>query len=410
MIYKEFVSYAFQSLKHRNIRSWLTILGIVVGIVAVVVLIGLAQGLKEQITSQLQGFGPRTIVVVPFDLSGGSSSALAGGASSMNLRPSSGKLYDKDFDKIAKFGFIEEISRVIVGRSLLGFKGEEITGSVYGIEPDIFQKTATIEIEKGRFLEQTEKQVAVIGNSIAEDTFEKKVDVGALIQVGGKTFRVVGVLKKTGNSFTQLDSVVLINFEESRDIFSNQLAKDEITAIRIIVKEGYPVNEAGEAIEDTIISSHKVTEDTKDFNVITPAYLNDQVGSVTGILTVFLGGIAAISLLIGGIGISNTMFMSVLERRREIGVIKSVGATEQEIRDLFLVESGIIGIFGGTAGIILGAIVIFLIKNLADFPAVFTFEIGFGALLFSAIIGILAGTIPASQAAKLDPIEALRYE
>ena len=408
MKYEEIISYALGSLRYRKIRSWLTILGIIVGITAVVVLVGLAQGLKDQVNSQLQGFGPRTVVIAPYNIEGGSSSFL-GGAGSANLRPSSGKLYEKDVERISRISAIDSIAKIIMGRTILSFKGEEITGSVYAIEPDAFKQTTMVEIEQGRFIETGDKGVAVIGNDISQTAFKKIIDVGSVMDIGGRSYQVIGVLKKTGNSFSQVDNVIFVQFEEGKDLFSAQLIHDEISTIRLIIKEGYLVKEVADEIEQTLLSSHKLTADKKDFTLVTPEFINQQVDGITGMLTAFLGGIAAISLFIGGIGISNTMFMSVLERRREIGILKSIGATELEIRNLFVIESALIGFFGGIAGIMLGWVLISLISIVANFPAAFTLPISLGALSFSVIVGVIAGAIPASQAARLDPIEALRY-
>ncbi len=406
---KDVASYALQNLRYRKVRSWLTIIGIIIGITSVVVLIGLAQGLKNQVGSQLQSFGPRTIMIAPYSIGGDSTSAL-GGASTAQLKASSGKLYEKDYEKIKKISDIESITKVIMGRTVLKFKDEEITGSVYAIEPDNFEETTTIEIEQGRMLEPGDKGVAVLGYDLARSTYKKDVDAGSLMEIGGKSYRITGILKKTGNSFAQIDSVIFISFEEGKDLFEPQLVKDEISAIRVVVKEGSDVNEIGDEIESILLSSHKLTEDKKDFTIVTPEFINKQVENITGMLTAFLGGIAAIALVIGAIGISNTMFTSVLERRREIGVLKSIGASEKDIQRIFIMESAMIGLLGGVTGLLLGAVMIFLISALANFPAEVTIEIGIGAMIFSATVGILAGVIPAARAAKLDPIEALRYE
>jgi putative ABC transport system permease protein len=406
---RDIASYSLQNLRYRRIRSWLTIIGIIIGITSVVVLVGLAQGLKNQVNSQLESFGPRTIMIAPYNLGEGSASAL-GGASTAQLRASSGKLYEKDYEKIKKLSEIETITKVIIGRTVLKFKDEEITGSVYAIEPDAFTQTTTVEVEHGRLLEQGDKGVAVIGHDLAKGTYKKDIDVGALISVGGKSYRVIGILKKTGNSFAQIDNVVFVSFDEGKDLFSPQLVKDEISAIRVVVREGEDVTEVGDEINSILLSSHKVTEDKKDFTIVTPEFINKQVEGITGILTAFLGGIAAIALAIGAIGISNTMFTSVLERRKEIGVLKSIGASEKDIQNIFIVESAMIGSLGGVSGLVLGAAIIFLINILADFPAEVTIPIGLGAMVFSATVGILAGVIPAARAARLDPIEALRYE
>jgi ABC-type antimicrobial peptide transport system permease subunit len=161
-------------------------------------------------------------------------------------------------------------------------------------------------------------------------------------------------------------------------------------------------------IEDELISSHRVSKDKKDFSVITADFINRQLDTVTGLLTLFLGGIAGIALLVGGIGIANTMFMSVTERQREIGILKSLGAKESEILQLFLVESSLIGILGGIFGILLAFLIGFAISALAQINVAISPEVALFASLFSALVGVISGMVPARNAAKMDPVEALR--
>ena len=156
-----------------------------------------------------------------------------------------------------------------------------------------------------------------------------------------------------------------------------------------------------------MLAAHRVTEDNKDFSVITSDFINQQLDQVTGILSIFLGGVASIALLVGGVGIANTMFMSVAERKREIGILKSIGAREEEILRLFLVESSIIGFAGGFFGLVLAYILSYLITFLSGVTVIIDPSIVIGAILFSATVGVISGVFPAKQAAELDPVEAL---
>lgn len=401
---RDMVEYSLNALQYGKVRSWLTVLGIVVGISTIVVLIGLVQGLKDDITEELEGFGSNTIIITPVSTSGASAAAAS-------FLPSQGKLYMRDYERIKRLGEIEYITPSITGRTYAEYRDEEISISVMGIKPEVFrQTTGTIELEEGRFLTDNDRKTAVIGNNIAKEQFDEEVRVNSVIYLSGERYTVVGVLKKTGSSFTNLDDVIFIQFEESQDMFSDIMAEDEITAIRLTVKEGEDAGEVADEIESILLAAHHVTEDEKDFSVITAEFINEQLNEITGILTIFMGAIAGISLIVGGVGISNTMFMSVLERTREIGMLKAVGATEDEIQKLFLIESGMIGFFGGIAGLVLAFVLIVIIDASGYVPAVFIPWVAAGALIFSATVGIFTGVFPARQAARLDPIEALRYE
>jgi len=401
---RDMVYYSYNALHYRKLRSWLTIIGIIVGISTIVILIGLVQGLSDDITSQLDAFGSKTIIISPVSTSGASAAAAS-------FMPTKGKLYLDDYERVKRVAEVEYITPVINQVTYAKYKKEEIGLSVLGVEPEIFkQTTGTLDIEEGRFLTDSDRRSIVVGNNIAKDQFDEELHPSSVIYISDQRYTVVGVLKKTGTSFTNLDDAVFMPFEEAQDMFDDIMAEDEITGIRLTVKEGEDPEAVAEEITDILLAAHKVPEDEKDFSVITAAFINEQLESITSILTVFMGALAGISLLVGGVGISNTMFMSVLERTREIGTIKAIGASPKDIETLFLVESSLIGFFGGIAGLIFAFIVITLIDLSGFVPAVFIWWVALGALAFSVIVGVGAGVFPARQAARLDPIEALRYE
>ncbi len=401
---EDMVAYATRSMRSRSLRSWLTILGIIVGISAMVILVGMVQGLKNTVEEQLQNFGPRTILVYPADVS------KAATYGSPQMMPTAGKLYESDFQRLRKIGSIDLITKVILGRVDVAYRNESISASIFGIQPDIYRQTSsTVEIATGRLLSETDRKALVIGSALAASGFKQEVQVGSVIMLSGERFSVVGVLKKTGNSIVQLDNAILIPFDDAKDLLGDELAPNEISAIRITVKEGEDVEAAGQEINDVMLASHRKTEDNKDFSVVTPGYINSQVDQTTSMLSLFLGAIAGISLVVGGVGIANTMFMTVLERRQEIGVLKAVGMPENDILGLFLVESALIGIGGGALGLLLGAMVL-EVANLLGFPAALPLALAVGAVVFSALVGAVAGYVPARQAAEVDAVEALRYE
>jgi len=404
---REMAYYSLDYLQHHKLRSFLTVLGIVVGISSVILLVGLVQGLKSDVLKQLEDFGPRTIIITPQ-----SATSSGGGFGASSFLPTKGKLFEKDYERIDKLADIASITKIVMGQTTVVFKNESIGGSVYGIEAGVFDDTVPVEIEAGRFIQAGDRGVAGLGASIATGFKQTKEDVktGSVISLSGKRFRVIGVLKPTGNSFAPLDSVIFIPIDDARELFNNTLLPNEISAIRLTLKEGSDVDAAGERITDILIASHHVTNDTKDFSVITPTFINKRFSGVLDTLTLFLGAIASISLIVGGIGISNTMFMSVLERRREIGTMKALGAKTDQIRDLFIVESAIIGFIGGFIGLFFAISVGLALVYLANIAFVFDPLVIGGAIVFSIGIGLFSGTFPAIEAAKVDPIEALRYE
>lgn len=400
---RERFDYALHNLRYRQLRTWLTVLGIVVGIASIIILVGLAGGLKASVEKRLSQFDASTIIIMPTNLE---KSGFTGFSS---ITPTTGKLYERDYLKVKNVEGVKSITRIINNRAPVAYRGKIISSSIYAVEPEVFKETASFTVGEGRFLTDADRGAAVLGYSVAHDSFDEEINVGSTIEVAGRKYQVVGILEKTGSSFTQFDNAIFIQFDEGRTIFSDLLLPNEISSMRAVVAPGYDVGEVRDRIEQVLLNTHKVHEEDKDFSVIDSTTIGEQVNSIINILTIFLAAVAIISLLVGAIGVSNTMFMAVMERTHEIGVLKAIGATKGDILLTFLIESGMIGFVGGIIGIILG-IMFSVVLWIFGVETMITPELVVASSLFAFAVGMAAGLIPAKNASDVPAIEALRYE
>jgi len=398
------VLYSLRNLQHQKLRTWLTIVGIVVGVAAVIVLVGLADGLRYSVSTQLSAFGPKTIIVSPISLEGGI------GAGPTSLRPTLGKLFERDAEKIERIEGVHLATKVITTNVDMKFRDRRVSASVLGVEPEGYAGTTSIKIGEGRFLQPGDRRVAVVGYSIANDNFgDDKIRVNNIIELGGSQYRVAGILQKSGTSFGPADNSVFVSYEDGRELAGDALAEREITGIRVVVSDGFDTEEVADRIEFALASQHKVPLDDKDFTLITPKFIQDQVDSILGTLTLFLGAVSGIALVVGGVGISNTMFVSVMERTKEIGILKSVGAQNWQIERLFLMEAAMIGLVGGIIGVAFGILVVIMLGlfGINATPSIPTVLISF---VIAMSVGMAGGFVPARNAARIPAVEAMRSD
>ncbi|MBN2122569.1 ABC transporter permease [Candidatus Micrarchaeota archaeon] len=396
--------YGFLNLQRRQLRSWLTIIGIIIGIATIVVLVSVGEGVKKDIYDQMEAFGSNMIIVYPMSIED-----LGSVGPSMG---SAGKLFERDIDYIKKVPGIDDISKFIYGRVSLRFKDKELAGLVYPSSANIFEMFPDqYEIEEGRYIQEGESKVAFLMNDAANEMFGKdKVKVNSYLHIAGEKFRVVGIAKKIGASMSSTDdAAIYVPFDDKDLIMGDTIAEGEIGGIMISTVEGADVEEVAERIEEQLASAHRTTVEDADFSVMTSKTINEMMDTITGLLTGSLFLIGLISAVVGGIGIANTMFMGVIERTKEIGILKSLGAKSFQILAIFLVEAGLIGGVGGLIGLGIGMVVIGIIPYFGVIPYL-SAEVAVGSVLFAILVGMVAGLIPARNAAKIPPIEALRYD
>jgi len=387
------------NIAHRKLRAWLTILGIIIGIAAITSLYSLGEGLSNAVEAQFAQMGADRVMVVPKGLRG----------------PPLGieGLTTRDIEIVSRVPDLERVSGMLWLPANIEYNKKELYGTIQAVSKEYFDEDMSEmgrEIGEGKSIQDAGKYSIVVGSKYAEKDekrFDKEMRVNNKILINGHEFKVVGILKKTGVS--EVDTLFWISLEDGRDVFNKP---EEVSAIAGYLRKGKSLEEAKER---TIKELEKV-RDEDEFEVITPEELQQQVNQILGVVQAVLMGIAAISILVGAIGILNAMFTSVLERTKDIGVMKSIGAKNSDILIIFLIESGIIGLTGGLVGAVLGlgmAYFVGFVATQAGFELLkvqFNLNIFIFSLVFAFVIGVTSGVVPAYRASKLRPVDALRYE
>ncbi|MAZ41004.1 multidrug ABC transporter substrate-binding protein [bacterium] len=400
---------ALEGLRTNKSRSLLTILGIVIGITSVTLIMSISQGANDLILGEFETFGSKIISIEPGREPTGPSdfSALF-----------SDSLKQKDLDALRNIPTYTNIVPEVVVPGSVSFEGETFTGITLGaneIAADIFD----LEVEEGDLFTDSDVRsrasVVVIGSDVKEELFGLSDAVGNNIKIKDRNFRVVGVFKKKGNSlFFNTDELVLVPYTTAMQYLLGQNYFNEI--IGEATSEDV-IDETVFDIEATLRVAHNIDDPEKDdFYVVTQEGAAETVGLITGIMAALLASVAAISLVVGGIGIMNIMLVSVTERTREIGLRKALGATNRDIQNQFIAEAVGLTVAGGFIGVVLGTLLSFIASiGLtsaigADWPFSLPFSAAVLGFVVSASVGLIFGIYPARQAAKKSPIEALRYE
>src|SRR3989338_2789282 len=403
---KDYFFMSVKGMKNRKLRSWLTMLGIFVGIAAVVGLISISKGMETAIKEQFSTIGADRVIVQPgsaFFGPPGSSSGLS-------------KVTRHDTDLIRQIRGVREVGGFVfkTAKFELNDKTKFVLG--IGIPTDNSRRVfgSRFDVSEGREFRKGDSKAAIVGNAYSTDEkiLGKTIRIGDKILVEGEEFKVVGIRKKLGDP--ENDVAVIIQIKTAWELYGN---KDEYSAIAAEVEQGFKPVDVAARIKDRLRKDSDQDEGNEDFQVQTSEELFASFTTILSIVQAVIIGIAAISLVVGSIGVMNTMYTAVLERTREIGVMKAVGAKNREVMLLFLIESGLYGLVGGMVGIAfglgMGKIVEFAATNFLGsnlLKANTSPYLIFGALAFSFLLGCISGVAPARQAARLSPVQALRYE
>jgi putative ABC transport system permease protein len=396
-ISKDNLLFSFRNIKERKTRSILTIVGIAIGIAAIVSLMGLGQGMEESVTEQLSMMADM-ITVMP-------------GYQYGEVEP----FTEEDIRDIEHINGVEAVAPMISGQGIVEYRGERIPISVQGVDErmeevmHIEEFEGIVEIEEGRDLKWNDRGKCVLGNRVAKRYFEDEIGINGRISINGENFRVIGIYGLAGGGlYGSVDNTINLPMRDAEDI----LEKEGYTMLQVRIADIDRGEEIAKEIEEKINDNHNL-----EYTFAWP--MTSSIEQLKGLFSMISGvliGIAAIALLVAAIGIINTMLMSVMERTHEIGVMKAIGAKSSDILSLFLIETGMISIIGGVSGCIIGIfgayVICAMISMMAgmDMSPIITLNtiiIGLGVAIG---VGILSGLYPARRASKMSPLEALRYE
>lgn len=405
-MFNKYFSMAFEALFLNKIRSFLTTLGIIIGVFSVIVMISIGQASQAYITDQVKGMGSGVLIITP----GNPKNRSFGAPGTTSAKT----LTIDDARALENISGAELVTPNSIQTNIIKF-GRNDTGAIIVGTSETIQNAKGLKIAQGRFFTdqeyRTASRVIVLGAKLASDLFKNSVSdpIGSKIKVDKQQYRVIGVLREQGSSMLGSDDeqayLPLTTFQHSLK------SGKGVNSILFKVKSDLLLPISQERVKALLRYRHAIREnEDDDFKMQTQAELLTTISMITNVFTLLLAGIAGISLVVGGIGIMNIMLVSVTERTREIGVRKAVGAKRKDILIQFLIESGTISLIGGTFGILLGLVVTKVITKLGNLPFIVSPIAVIGAFTFSAAVGIFFGLYPANKASKLDPVDALRYE
>ena len=403
-MYKESFLMAWASLIANKMRSILTMLGIIIGVAAVIALVSIGNGVKQDIQNSISSLGSNLLMVMP------------GAPRTPGVRPSQGSMKSlkvSDYQAISKLDGVKAASPYTANSYVTIYQSKNWTTTVSGVSSN-FQDVNNWTMAEGRFISsknvENRERVAVVGQTVVKNLFAGEDPVGKEIRVKNIPFRVIGVLNSKGNGTmgNDQDDVIFIPYTTAMERVEGV---DYLRMVYVVASDDNGIDRLQSDIENLLRVRHSIKDtNLDDFNIQNMKSIMETMEQTTGTLTLFLGAVAAISLVVGGIGIMNIMLVSVTERTREIGIRKALGATYFVIVTQFLIEAVVISLMGGLIGIALSigaSKLIGLASGMSTVISVPTIVLSFA---FSMAIGLVFGIYPARKAAKLNPIDALHYE
>lgn len=404
------LKHAFQMVVHSRLRSWLTILGIVIGVAAVIAIVSIGGGMQETMNQQLGVLGG-DILTLSAGYSRGASMfgergrEGGGGATATTKEVVLGR---SDVQALRGIPDIALIDTDIRGNVKISYLGKSGTASLTGVDQKVWSQITTSKIKEGRMLDSADQNVVVIGGRLASSYFTKPLGINQMITIEENVFRVVGILDDNSNSmYMPIQMAYQVIEDKENDVYDSIVIK---------IKDENLLDETISKIENKLMMVRHVTEKTKDFSLTSSKQMQETRSEMMSSMNAFLVAIAAVSLIVGAVGIANTMFTSVLEKTKEIGIMKAIGARNKDIMTIFILNAALIGLVGGFLGVIFGTILSGILPalmgqvNMLRTGTFVSINSIFLALSVSVIIGIVAGIIPAYQGSRLKPVDALRYE
>lgn len=403
---QEYFYLAVKNLRRRKLRSWLTMIGIFVSIAIIFVLISLSLGLQSALSEHIRTLGADKLFVYP---------SLEAGIPGLG-NPIS--MTTDDFDVVSRVSGVKTAAYMSMESGKLVFNDQTRYFMIAGFPLDkaaseVLYESSNLKLDEGKIFSPDDTGYIMLGSEYKYGkVFDKPVKTGDRILLNDVPFKVRGIFKSLGNPAD--DQNVYMGIEDMKEVFNTS---NRVDFMIVQIQQGADIKEVSSRIEKKMMAFRDVTEKTKDFSVVAPEELIRSYQNVLNIVMAFLLGVAAISLVVGGVGIANTMYTAVLERYKEIGIMKAVGARNSDILKIFLVESGLLGLIGGIIGVVLGIIIGQIVEIIAVNSLHTTLlqspippYLVAGCLIFAFLAGALSGTFPAWQASQIKPVQALRYE
>jgi len=393
---------SLETLSSNKVRSFLTMLGVIIGVAAVILLVSIGEGAKEYVSRELAGLGTNLLIITP------GKTSTAGGFHP----PSAGTVRKLTYDDATaikrRCPAVAEACPIVLGTGKIKYQNLSRDTTIVGVTPE-FERVRNLHVEIGRFISQEDvdgaRRIVALGQTVKRELFGDANPLGQMVTVSDAKYRVVGLMSHKGMSLGfDIDDLVFIPVKSAQELFDT----DRLFEIIVAVISAQDIERATAEIKEILTKRHANKE---DFTIVSQGAMLSTMQTILNVLTGVLGGIAAISLVVGGIGIMNIMLVSVRERTREIGIRKAVGARNRDILSQFLTESVTLSLMGGAVGILLGAggahLASLLFSYIPTKVSLWSISLAF---FFSAAVRVFFGVYPARRASLLDPIEALRYE